>query len=362
MKKIILLFVISLMMVLSSCSVLNYFSGKTGSSGSQTQSSSKAVSSVATTATNALTGETIPLSQATTNRPMGIMVSNIQQALPQWGLSQADICYEVVAEGGITRIFALFYNWSNLPKIGPIRSARDYFIDLAQGNDAIFVHWGESYIAKQALKDRNINDIDGMYQSNAFARDPTREPRGLEHSGYTDLALIQNGIKDKNEQVAAPNGKQPNTFNFNPPDQKIKPTDITATNVTVPFSGVATSVFNYIAAEGVYGKSEFGSPEMDANTNTQLKVTNVMILCTDITIANDPNTNTPDPELMSVSMDGGSGYYITNGGAQNITWKKGQPTDPVQLFASDGSPLKVNAGKSWICIVDNSVNSLIKFQ
>jgi hypothetical protein len=356
MKKTILLIVISIVMALSSCSVLNNFTGKTNSSNSQTGSSSKVESSVVTTAKNALTGETIPLEQASTNRPMGIMVSNIQIALPQSGLSQADICFEVVAEGGITRILALFYNWSKLPKIGTVRSARDYYIDLAQAYDAIYVHFGESYIAAAVLKDRNIDDIDLFKIDNAYWRDQARiKSKGLEHSAYTNIDYIKKGINAKKIQVAAQNGKQADAFNFNPPDQKIKPTDITANKVTVPFSGVSTSIFDYNSTEGVYGKSEFGSPEIDENTNSQLKVTNVIILFTDITRANDP-------ELMAVSMDGGSGYYVSNGSAQEISWEKGQPTDPIKLYANDNSPLKINAGKTWVCIVDNVRNSLIKFE
>ena len=362
MKKTGLLIIILTMFVLTSCSILSKLTTPSSSLNSKAESSSKAVSSVVPTAKNALTGETIPLSQATTNRPMGIMVSNIQKALPQSGLSQADICYEVVAEGGITRIFALFYNWNNLPKIGPVRSARDYYIDFAQGHNAIFVHFGESYLAQQALTDRKINDIDGMSVDSAFWRDQARvKSKGLEHSAYTNAATIQKGITIKNIKVAAENGKQTDAFDFSSPEQKIKPTFMTANKVTVPFSDVTTGVFDYLSAENVYAKSEFGSPQIDENTNTQLKVTNVIVLFTDIQLAMNPNTNQLDPELMSVAMQGGSGYYISNGGAQEISWEKGQPTASLKLFASDHTSLKINAGKSWICFVENGRKSLVKF-
>ena len=80
-------------------------------------------------------------------RPVTIMVNNIREALPQIGISEADIVYEIIEEGGITRLLCVYNDYSDIPEIGSVRSARDYFIDIADAHDAIFVHAGASKYA-----------------------------------------------------------------------------------------------------------------------------------------------------------------------------------------------------------------------
>ena len=124
------------------------------------------------------------------------MVSNIKQALPQSGLSSADICYEALAEGGITRIMAVFSDYTELPKTGPVRSARDYYLQLAAPLDTIFVNFGTSTIASDMIRQKNVDNIDGMYYSTlSFTQDKQRAAsRGREHSFYIDAQGLQKAI------------------------------------------------------------------------------------------------------------------------------------------------------------------------
>ena len=94
-------------------------------------------------------------------RPIAVMIDNHSDAWPQAGLNKAYMVYEIVVEGGETRLMALFKG-QDLDKIGPVRSARHYFIDYAMENDAIYVHFGQSPQAQSDIKKYSINDINGM--------------------------------------------------------------------------------------------------------------------------------------------------------------------------------------------------------
>ena len=94
-------------------------------------------------------------------RPFAVMIDNHKDAWPQAGLQKAYMVYEIVVEGGETRLMALFKG-ADVDKIGPVRSARHYFIDYAMENDAIYVHFGQSPQAASDIKKYSINDINGI--------------------------------------------------------------------------------------------------------------------------------------------------------------------------------------------------------
>ena len=116
-----------------------------------------------------------------TRRPVLATINNHPQARPQSGISDADIVYELAAEGNITRLLALFQ--SELPEeIGPIRSARDYFIHIAKGLDAFYVAHGYSPDAKQLLENRFVDNVNGMqYDGTLFKRS---KERNAPHNSY----------------------------------------------------------------------------------------------------------------------------------------------------------------------------------
>ena len=122
------------------------------------------------------------------NRPVAVMLNNLKKAQPQLGnVSMADIIYEVPAEGGITRMLAVYQTLDGVGTLGSIRSARPYYIELALGHDALYVHAGGSPEAYQDLKSWKVNNIDGVNgsasQSAVFWRDPERKKnKGYEHT------------------------------------------------------------------------------------------------------------------------------------------------------------------------------------
>lgn len=129
------------------------------------------------------------------SRPYAVMINNNHAAWPQCGIQDAYLVYEIIAEGGITRMMAL-YKDQETAKIGSIRSARHYFIDYAEENDAIFVHWGGSPQAYARIN-TGINDIDGIaLEGSVFFRDKTLK-RAYEHTGFTSMQNVKEYAEKK---------------------------------------------------------------------------------------------------------------------------------------------------------------------
>lgn len=146
---------------------------------------------------NPLTGLCDGISdEALTRRPIAVMINNMIQALPQWGISQADIIYEMLAEGRITRFLAIFQDYSKIEKLASIRSARPYYMDIAQSYGAVYIHFGGSEPAYEQIKKRSdlihIDGIKGSWEGTVFFRDAERRKQmGLEHSVYTTGEYLQ---------------------------------------------------------------------------------------------------------------------------------------------------------------------------
>ena len=129
----------------------------------------------------------LPIGEEWLNRrPVAIMLNNLKEALPQMGQSQADIIYEVPAEGGITRMLAVYQSVEGVGKIGSIRSARPYYLELALGHDAIFIHAGGSEDAYTRISQWGVAALDGVQgpylsnqeNGNLMWRDPERKKGG----------------------------------------------------------------------------------------------------------------------------------------------------------------------------------------
>lgn len=306
-------------------------------------------------AVNPLTGKPLVSESAQGKRPVSVMVSNIKQALPQSGLSSADICYEALAEGGITRIMAVFSDYTQLPKTGPVRSARDYYLQLAAPLDTIFVNFGTSYIAADMIRQKNVDNIDGMYYSAlSFAQDQQRAAsRGREHSFYIDAEGLQKAIDKAKIDTDQATALQP-VFKFRDYEEEpVQPQQMVANRVSVGFSYYNTSEFTYNS--GKYFKSQFGEAQIDENTGSQISFENVVVLFAG-------TSNVQNSVLLQMDLNGGSGYYISAGGAEEINWKKGKYENPVTLTTKSGAAVAVNPGKTYVCVVPTSRQNYVSFE
>ena len=295
---------------------------------------------------NPLTGEAGYNEELIGNRPVMVVVENHPQSRPQWGLTSSDIVFEMVAEGGITRMILMYADASRLPdKIGPVRSTRHYFLDLAEGYDAIFTHFGQSTYAKQQLANHDIDNINGYFDGSYFSRDKSRNVDS-EHTAYTTKEWVTKAIADKEYRTTLKDNYT-DAFQFNIDGNEVLK-DGSCVTATVSFSSSYTYTLDYDKQENVYYSSLNGNPFMDSN-GTQQNFENIVILYTNISAIAGDTKNRVDFDLSE-----GEGRYISNGSYEDISWKKGDSTDMLKLYDSEGEELKLNTGRTYIAICDDS--------
>ncbi|MBR0535638.1 MAG: DUF3048 domain-containing protein [Clostridia bacterium] len=288
---------------------------------------------------NPLTGEVDYPEALIGNRSVLVSVENHPQARPQWGIASADIVWELLAEGGITRMLCMFADASRLPdKIGPTRSTRHYFVELAEGFDSIFVHFGGSPQGYKALNNQGTDHIDGM-SDNYFKRDKSRNVDS-EHTAYTTRDSILKAIEDKDFRTEAESQEKAKPFKFNEAAKTLP--DGTCTGVSVPFSSSFTYKYTYDADKKVYLSSLNGNAFKDDN-GTQQSFTNIIIVFS--------STSMIDSKRIAYDLSKGEGVYISNGTYQNIKWEKGDYTDIMKFYDLEGNELSLNPGRSYIALV-----------
>ncbi|MBR2877157.1 MAG: DUF3048 domain-containing protein [Clostridia bacterium] len=338
-------------LILAVTSVVTLFSGCGGKKEEPTTTTTTEPTTVATTKPpvvhrNPLTGKPGYNEKLLGNRPVMVVVENLSQARPQWGLTSSDIVFEMVAEGGITRMILMYADASLLPdKVGPIRSTRHYFLDLAEGYDAIFTHFGQSSYAKKQLANHDIDNINGYVDGSYFSRDKSRNVDS-EHTAYTTKDFVLKAIENKEYRTTLKEGYD-DAFKFNTDENKVL-SDGSCVKATVSFSSGFTYTYTYDKQENVYYSALNGNDFMDSN-GTQQNFENLVILYTDISdIPNDAKNR------VNIDLDEGEGTYISNGSYCEIKWKKGDSTDMLKLYDTEGEELKLNIGRTYIAICDES--------
>lgn len=296
--------------------------------------------------TSGLTGLEVPDEAAQNRRPVAIMINNIKKALPQFGISRAGIVFEALAEGGITRLLAVFDDVSDISQIGTIRSARPYYLDFAQSVDAVYVHIGGSPEAYSQIKSRGMDSydlIEGRYNS-MYWRDKGRiQSSGYEHSVFTSGERIMAQIEKDNVRMTRKSsyGK---AFNFSP---EASYEGVDATKITAEFSSYKTGTYTYDKASGMYRIGQYGTSHTDALYGTQLAFKNVFILRMNSYVIKGDTAG----RLRFDSVGSGSGKYFVNGTATDITWKRESSSAPFKLYTADGAELPVVPGDNYVAIV-----------
>lgn len=283
-------------------------------------------------------------------RPVAMMINNIKKSIPQPGIGQADIIYECIVEGGITRLMALFSKYEDLPETGSVRSSRDYYLDLAQAHDAIYSHCGGSDMAYSTISARGIDNIDGVNGSSAEAAAYWKNQQrvksmGYEHASMTNGEKITKAISDMGFRTTlSENFDKPLNFSQTP----VEMIGNDALSLNIKYSYYASSFFSYDESTGLYKKGQYNAPHIDGATNEILTFKNVIVL-----FATYKNTGDKYNHMILNFTGNGKGLYITDGKVKEIVWTKSDRQTPYKLFEADGStPLLLNAGKSYIGITN----------
>ena len=295
---------------------------------------------------NPLTGESGYSSKYASARPVAIMVENTPAARPQWGLCSPDMIIETEVEGGITRMMWLYANEDRVPdKVGPVRSARNAYVELACGLDAVFFHIGASNLAYDLLKEGIVDDIDGM-SVDFFSRDRSRNV-ATEHTAYTTNADVKKAIASKiSDMTVSQSAKNPFSFTASGATASGNP----CASIKAVFSDDYRHTFEYNSADGLY-YNWMNSNEMTDENGKQMAVQNVLVLYASMVDLGDEKGH------VDVSLSSGSGYYASEGKIIPITWKKGGSANKLTFADENGNAISLNAGKTWIGFVRSSNSS-----
>ena len=299
---------------------------------------------------NILTGVPDLTDGAIGKRPVAVMVNNVSYAMPQYGVGQADIIFEIPVEGDATRFMALYGDYTQVPQICPIRSCRYYFPALSQGFDAFYVNWGIDDTMADYLEALNMDQIEGITNTGGlFGRDQDRLNQGysLEHTGYFDGTKLVSYIESQGLRTDLNEDKKGPAFQFNGLEEQLKPEGSDCTSVQINF-GAQSSQFTYDAENKVYLKQINGDAQVDGKTGEQLAFTNVFVLETDISVRDSVGHK-------EIDWDGGTdsvGYYVSNGGVQKITWSKDYNNESsyLRFYDESGQEISINRGKSYIAL------------
>ncbi|HHW01551.1 MAG TPA: DUF3048 domain-containing protein [Thermoanaerobacterales bacterium] len=286
-------------------------------------------------AINPLTGLADMNTKYVNQRPLAVMVENEYHARPQSGLDKADVVYEIMAEGGITRFLALFLG-RDVDEIGPIRSARPYFIDYAMEYDGIYIHYGASPQGYSDLNKLKIDHIDGIYDGVTFWRDRSRkEP----HNAYSSTEKIlktsekRGFLKPVDLQV----------WNFNGQDAQPRGEILKKFKLTY-FSNYSVS-YTYDATKMAYERYINDKPHTDRKTGEPIFVKNIIVQYVDARVIDKAG------RLEMRTVGSGKAYYISDGFCEELKWEKESRSARTVYTLADGTELTINPGNTWIQIM-----------
>ncbi|MGM9924866.1 MAG: DUF3048 domain-containing protein [Bacillus sp. (in: firmicutes)] len=294
-----------------------------------------------------LTGETAE--DAARKRPVAVMINNHPKARPQSGLHQADIVYELLAEGDVTRFLAIYQ--SEQPEVvGPVRSARDYYIELAKGLDSIYICHGYSPEAKEMLDDGYIDNLNGLfYDGTLFIRDKSRK---APHNSYITFANIETGIEEKSFDTE----KQPKGFAFLTEEEAESLSGEAASSATVKYGSSAFDVtYNYDEAIKQYTRLTNGEQTVDRETGEPVLLNNIVVLSA-------PHHVTDSQGRRDIDFSGGGEAYLLQQGVWNkIQWKY---EDQRIILMKEGKEAKLVPGKTWVNVIPDQpgIEANVSFQ
>lgn len=273
-------------------------------------------------------------------RPVLATINNHPLARPQSGISEADIVYELIAEGNVTRLLALFQ--SELPdQIGPIRSARDYFIHTAKGLDAFYVAHGYSPDALALLRSDYVDHVNGMqYDGTLFKRSSDRK---APHNSYISNESILTAMEKVN---AAKEIRKMPALSFHEALESVKIGD-TVNNIVVK-NGTHpnfTSTYSYDDEVGAYDRTVNEIVTIDKANDQKVELSNVLVF--------EANYRTIDAEgRQAVDIESGGKALLFQGGTMRaIEWRN---IDGILMPVENGAPVKLVPGKTWIHIISQT--------
>jgi hypothetical protein len=277
-----------------------------------------------------------PLTQAdVATRYMTVTIDNVDDALPQSGVASAPLVYEAPVEGGLTRLLLVFpRDMGEILKIGPVRSARPYFIDWAREFDAVFAHVGGSPDALEKIQATPLRDLDEYANSTNFWRDLARK---APHNVYTSSLLLEKAFEKKNgkDLVLTPWEYKKDAALADRGENGA---------VIIPYEKLGFS-WKYDATTNTYLRYNRTKLQKDAD-GKQVAAKNIVIMYTDVEILDEVGRR----EIKTIGK--GKVEIHRDGKIVTGTWHKEGAASRTVFLDQDGESIPMNAGTTWIQVVE----------
>ena len=284
--------------------------------------------------------------KAATKKPItAVMIENSPDARPQSGLAEAEVVYEAIAEGGITR-FLILYQQNKPGLIGPVRSVRAYFVDWLTPYKPSVAHVGGSYQALKTIRNGKYRDIDQFFNPEAYWR---ASDRYAPHNVYTNSKKLD----ALNKKIGYKESNIDGLVRHNDPKEKKS----TATNVTINFSSASyNTAYSYDKKSNSYVRSYVTEPHKDREKGAIKPKVVVAMKTTE-------NSVFEDGWRESIKTTGsGEAVIFQNGEAIKATWKKPSQSGQLTFVDKAGKPVKLNRGLTWIAAVPVNQNGSVAWK
>jgi len=286
---------------------------------------------------------------ATSTRPLAVVIENHFESWPQTGIAEANLVYEFLTEGGVTRFLALYDQSSKIEKIGPVRSCRPYFLNIAEEFQALHTHIGGSPECLDLIKKRRFDvfDLDEYTKTDYFWRASDRD---APHNVYTSIDLMAEYLKDKeipNEYIFESWKYYGDSYETT--DKKIQvlesPPEPTASKISIDFS---TYTYN---VEWIYNKESYeyiryltGDPQKDSS-GSEIRARNIVIQRVKARVLDSKGR-------LSLAMQGrGDALIFQDGQVIEGHWKKSTPKERTRFYSANGEEIEFNRGITWVEVV-----------
>ncbi|PSL47048.1 Protein of unknown function (DUF3048) [Salsuginibacillus halophilus] len=290
-----------------------------------------------------LTGLPADNEEAAAERPVAVTINNHPDARPQSGLNQADVVYEMLAEGEVTRMVALYQ--SEWPEVfGPVRSARDYHIDVARGFDSVFVTHGGSPSALSRLGAGEIPSLNGLhYEGTLFEREAHRQ---APHNSYISADHLEEGIREEGiEQERAIN-----SLSFSEDEPDVSSSEAFEAEITYP-QGQYNVTYTFDETEEAYMRSSDGDETVDERTSERIGAENIFIMSASHNVIDDEGRR--DISL----QEGGRGYLLRGGEMYDVDWIN---QDGRLVPAVEGEEVPLAPGQTWVNVLNAPLGEVVE--
>ncbi|MBC7581379.1 DUF3048 domain-containing protein [Aeromicrobium sp.] len=311
---------------------------------------------VPTTVPAKLTGLTVD--PAVNQRPVtGVMIENSPDARPQSGLDQAGVVFEAVAEGGVTRFFALFQD-TQPDYIGPVRSARPYYVQWCLSFDCSYAHVGGSPDGLAGIKSWGVKDLDQFANSGAYHRISSRY---APHNVYTSIAELNSLEAAKGIGVSNYTGFSRKADQlYKAPDPAATGKAAKAQDTRAPVNSMDFTLsgyyydphFEYDAVTNTYKRSEAGQPHMELHQDgTQTQIAPKVVIGMIVSLSAGALDAQGSAYSNYQAVGTGDALVFQDGTVTKIHWSKPDIKSALSFTDDTGKPFKLNAGQTWVTAI-----------